>query len=130
MLSATTRAPRLPKYLVRVFSSEANRCSASSPACSRKGVRRRKAPSSTMPCIRICRSARLDDSRAILPASSAYTRSLRARMQDAYAFMSGNPLEGLADGGLVYLQSNLAPEKVWSSLPESARQEIHYLQLA
>jgi len=33
-------------------------------------------------------------------------------VQDAYAFMSGNPLEGLADGGLVYLQSNLPPEKI------------------
>ncbi|HTM39748.1 MAG TPA: 2-oxoacid:acceptor oxidoreductase family protein [Terriglobales bacterium] len=50
-------------------------------------------------------------------------------VQDAYAFMSGNPLEGLADGGLVYLQSNLPAEKIWGNLPEGARQEIRARKL-
>jgi pyruvate-ferredoxin/flavodoxin oxidoreductase len=36
-------------------------------------------------------------------------------VQDASAFKTGDPLEGLCDGGIIYLQSALAPEQVWAS---------------
>ncbi len=45
-------------------------------------------------------------------------------IQDQNAFLSGNPLEGLLPGGIIYLQSSLPPEKVWDSLPLSARSKI------
>jgi pyruvate-ferredoxin/flavodoxin oxidoreductase len=45
-------------------------------------------------------------------------------VQDANAFASGEPLEGLAPGGIVYLQSSEPPEKVWAGLPVAARRTI------
>ncbi len=45
-------------------------------------------------------------------------------IQDQNAFLTGNPLEGLLPGGIIYLQSPLAPEQVWSSLPPQARRLI------
>ena len=47
-----------------------------------------------------------------------------AAIQDQNAFLSGDPLDGLAPGGTIYLQSNLPPDKVWDSLPMAARQKI------
>ena len=50
-------------------------------------------------------------------------------IQDQNAFLSGDPLEGLAPGGNIYLQSNLPAEKVWASLPMAARQKIRERKL-
>lgn len=50
-------------------------------------------------------------------------------IQDQNAFLTGNPLEGLLPGGIIYLQSPLPPEQVWTSLPPQARRlirEKHY----
>ena len=45
-------------------------------------------------------------------------------IQDQNAFLTGNPLEGLLPGGIIYLQSPLPPEQVWASLPPQARRLI------
>jgi pyruvate-ferredoxin/flavodoxin oxidoreductase len=45
-------------------------------------------------------------------------------IQDPNAFLNGNPLEGLEPGGTIYLQTQLAPDRVWSSLPAAARESI------
>ncbi|HYX70062.1 MAG TPA: 2-oxoacid:acceptor oxidoreductase family protein, partial [Terriglobales bacterium] len=45
-------------------------------------------------------------------------------IQDANAFLIGNPLVGLAEGGIVYLQSSKPADQVWQSLPLAARQQI------
>ncbi len=45
-------------------------------------------------------------------------------VQDANAFLSGNPLEGLAEGGTIYFQSADTTEKVWATLPASTRRTI------
>jgi pyruvate-ferredoxin/flavodoxin oxidoreductase len=52
-------------------------------------------------------------------------------IQDANAFLIGDPLEGLATGGTIYFQSQLPAEQVWNSLPAAARQTIreHKLRL-
>ncbi len=52
-------------------------------------------------------------------------------IQDQNAFLSGDPLEGLKPGGIIYLQSHYAGEQVWNSLPLHARQKIreHKLRL-
>ena len=47
-----------------------------------------------------------------------------AAIQDQNAFLIGDPLEGLAEGGAVYLQSPLPPDQIWNSLPAAARQKI------
>jgi pyruvate-ferredoxin/flavodoxin oxidoreductase len=44
---------------------------------------------------------------------------------DAFAFKSGNPLSGLVDKGVLFLQSPESdPKNVWQSLPEAARKQI------
>ncbi len=45
-------------------------------------------------------------------------------IQDANAFLAGDPLEGLLPGGSIYFQSGAPPEKVWSSLPPATRRAI------
>ena len=46
-------------------------------------------------------------------------------VQDAAVFQYGAPLHGLVDGGTLFLQTTLTdPEKIWASLPASARAEI------
>jgi pyruvate-ferredoxin/flavodoxin oxidoreductase len=45
-------------------------------------------------------------------------------IQDANAFLAGNPLEGLRPGGTIYFQSSLPAEQVWASLPVEARRMI------
>ena len=44
---------------------------------------------------------------------------------DSYAFKTGNPLAGLAQGGTLFLQNqHHEPEKVWASLPPAAQKAI------
>jgi pyruvate-ferredoxin/flavodoxin oxidoreductase len=50
-------------------------------------------------------------------------------IQDQNAFLSGNPLAGLVEGGTIYLQSNLPLDKVWASLPVAARNNIREKKL-
>ncbi len=50
-------------------------------------------------------------------------------VQDGNAFLSGDPLEGLREGGFIYLQSSLPADKVWESLPVTARQTIRQRKL-
>ena len=52
-------------------------------------------------------------------------------VQDGNAFLSGDPLDGLVDGGAVYMQSALPPEQFWNELPAVARKRIreHKLRL-
>src|SRR5581483_9875290 len=50
-------------------------------------------------------------------------------IQDGNAFLSGNPLEGLREGGFIYLQSSLPQGQVWSSLPAAARETIRERKL-
>jgi pyruvate-ferredoxin/flavodoxin oxidoreductase len=50
-------------------------------------------------------------------------------IQDQNAFLSGDPLDGLKPGGLIYLQSNLPSGQVWKSLPATARQKIRERKL-
>ncbi|MBI3977121.1 MAG: 2-oxoacid:acceptor oxidoreductase family protein [Chloroflexi bacterium] len=46
-------------------------------------------------------------------------------LNDANAFNLGNPLAGLRDGGMVFLQSTLTdPEAVWDALPSYAQRMI------
>ncbi len=46
-------------------------------------------------------------------------------LHDVLAFRQGNPLQGLADGGTVFVQSSLGdPEAIWASLPAASRAEI------
>jgi pyruvate-ferredoxin/flavodoxin oxidoreductase len=50
-------------------------------------------------------------------------------IQDANAFRSGEPLEGLREGGSVYFQSTLAGEEAWASLPPRAQRAIRERRL-
>ena len=50
-------------------------------------------------------------------------------IQDQNAFLSGNPLAGLRTEGTIYLQSNLPADKVWASLPVTARNDIRTRKL-
>ena len=45
-------------------------------------------------------------------------------IQNPQAFSLGDPLAGLAPGGVVYLQSELSPARVWDTLPAAARKSI------
>jgi pyruvate-ferredoxin/flavodoxin oxidoreductase len=46
-------------------------------------------------------------------------------VHDASAFLFARPLDGLVDGGTVFLNSGLpTPEGIWASLPVAARSEI------
>ena len=45
-------------------------------------------------------------------------------IQNLQAFSSGDPLDGLAPGGTIYLQADRPTEKVWSSLPAEVRRTI------
>jgi pyruvate-ferredoxin/flavodoxin oxidoreductase len=46
-------------------------------------------------------------------------------IQDANAFLIGDPLEGLGPEGIIYFQTSLqSPEQIWFSLPAAARQAI------
>jgi pyruvate-ferredoxin/flavodoxin oxidoreductase len=45
-------------------------------------------------------------------------------VQNPQAFAVSNPLEGLAEGGIIYLQSSEKLEKIWQSLPAAARRTI------
>jgi pyruvate-ferredoxin/flavodoxin oxidoreductase len=45
-------------------------------------------------------------------------------VQDANAFLGGDPLEGLRPGGMIYMQSTLPADKVWFSLPAATRKRI------
>ncbi len=45
-------------------------------------------------------------------------------VQDPNAFLNGNPLEGIEDNGIVYLQSQLEPDRIWDSLPRAAQETI------
>jgi pyruvate-ferredoxin/flavodoxin oxidoreductase len=51
-------------------------------------------------------------------------------VQDANAFLNGNPLEGLAEGGTIYFQSSDTPERVWASLPAATRGTIREHRLS
>jgi pyruvate-ferredoxin/flavodoxin oxidoreductase len=50
-------------------------------------------------------------------------------IQDQNAFFVGDPLEGVRPKGAIYFQSALAPDQVWASLPEKARQAIRERKL-
>ncbi len=50
-------------------------------------------------------------------------------IQDANAFGSGDPLEGLRRGGTIYLQSSLPTEQIWQALPVAARKTIRERKL-
>jgi pyruvate-ferredoxin/flavodoxin oxidoreductase len=50
-------------------------------------------------------------------------------IQDQNAFLSGDPLAGLVDGGVIYMQSQLPADQVWSSLPAAARSAIRTRKL-
>jgi pyruvate-ferredoxin/flavodoxin oxidoreductase len=50
-------------------------------------------------------------------------------IQDANAFLSGDPLDGLAVGGAIYFQSPLPPAQAWASLPAAARRTIREKKL-
>ncbi len=50
-------------------------------------------------------------------------------VQDASAFRTDDPLQGLRDGGIVYLQSALVPEETWKSLPSKAKAAIRARKL-
>ncbi len=50
-------------------------------------------------------------------------------VQDPNAFLHGNPLEGLEEGGIVYLQSPLPHEQVWAALPAAAKESIRRRKL-
>ncbi len=50
-------------------------------------------------------------------------------VQDQNAFLSGDPLDGLVEGGIVYMQTNLEPEKFWATLPAKARAKIREKKL-
>ncbi len=50
-------------------------------------------------------------------------------VQDSNAFLNGNPLDGLPEGGTIYFQSSQAPEKVWAGLPASVRATIRERKL-
>jgi pyruvate-ferredoxin/flavodoxin oxidoreductase len=46
-------------------------------------------------------------------------------IHDVAAFHQGRPLQGLADGGTVFVQSSLTdPASIWASIPSEARAEI------
>jgi pyruvate ferredoxin oxidoreductase beta subunit len=45
-------------------------------------------------------------------------------IQNPKAISAGNPLAGLRSGGTLYLQSELAPDKVWSSLPVEIQRTV------
>ena len=45
-------------------------------------------------------------------------------IQNPLAFSSGDPLQSLAAGGTIYMQSDSPPEKVWATLPASIRRTI------
>ena len=46
-------------------------------------------------------------------------------LHDVAAFRQGNPLQGLVDGGTVFLQSPLTdPSAIWASIPAAARTEM------
>jgi pyruvate-ferredoxin/flavodoxin oxidoreductase len=46
-------------------------------------------------------------------------------LNDVNAFNTGNPLAGVTDGGMIFIQSNQeTAEEVWSHIPESAKQTI------
>ncbi len=46
-------------------------------------------------------------------------------LHDILAFRQGNPLQGLTDGGTVFVQSSLGdPEAIWASLPAATRAEM------
>ena len=42
-------------------------------------------------------------------------------IQNPLAFSSGDPLQSLAAGGTIYMQSDSSAEKVWATLPAAAR---------
>lgn len=47
-------------------------------------------------------------------------------VQDVNAFLTGNPLKGLRDGGIIFVQSNKeSDEEFWNCLPASRRQEMN-----
>jgi Pyruvate/2-oxoacid:ferredoxin oxidoreductase gamma subunit/ferredoxin len=50
-------------------------------------------------------------------------------IQDAQAFFHGDPLSGLVDGGIIYYQSSLPPERVWKTIPVEARAAIRKRRL-
>ncbi len=50
-------------------------------------------------------------------------------VQNPQAFANADPLEGLAAGGTIYLQSDLPPELAWASLPLQARRTIRERRL-
>ncbi len=50
-------------------------------------------------------------------------------IQDQNAFLSGDPLEGLVEGGAIYLQSVLPKEQIWASLPAAAQKRIRERKL-
>ena len=45
-------------------------------------------------------------------------------IQDENAFLSGDPLQGLSEGGIVYWQSPLPPSQIWESLPGKTRRTV------
>jgi pyruvate-ferredoxin/flavodoxin oxidoreductase len=46
-------------------------------------------------------------------------------LNDISAFQLGNPLEGLADNGMVFLQTaRQEPEQVWNAIPSGTRDQI------
>ena len=49
---------------------------------------------------------------------------------DPNVFRHSNPLSGLADGGVFIIQSELADEKLWATLPATAQRDIRDKQLS
>ncbi|MDP9263862.1 MAG: 2-oxoacid:acceptor oxidoreductase family protein, partial [Acidobacteriota bacterium] len=45
-------------------------------------------------------------------------------IQDANAFLTGDPLAGLREGGVIYMQSSLEPAALWAALPSAAQAAI------
>jgi pyruvate-ferredoxin/flavodoxin oxidoreductase len=50
-------------------------------------------------------------------------------VQDGSAFRTGDPLEGLCDGGVIYLQSALPANEVWAGLPNKVKAAIRQRHL-
>jgi pyruvate-ferredoxin/flavodoxin oxidoreductase len=50
-------------------------------------------------------------------------------IQDPNAFLAGDPLVGLAEGGVIYIQSALPADQVWATLPARARRTIRERRL-
>src|SRR5476649_1530397 len=108
-LSCTTRSPRLPKYLRRDFSTPRNTASSLSANSAWKGVMRRKMPSSTMPCMRCCRSAREETFWAMPTVSSAKRRAFFSHMD--WRAQAGTPCQMAAGSACGLCTKTMPPSE-------------------